>query len=176
MMRIALPSRRRLFSFVLSLAVAAATYAAAGCDFGGCNHGNGAGCSDGLGGTGPDMSHPGPAQCATTCPGGCATGETCITPAAITQDHAFCAATCTDDRDCAAGTRCVVLFAAMQPASCILDRLVIGCNVSSGGVCDTPPTCDGDVANEHYADDALGICGWERVHCANGCTAGACNP
>ena len=90
------------------------------------------------------------------------------------SDHAFCAATCSDDRDCAVGERCVTLFDAMAPAACIPSTLSIGCAGSSQGVCDTQANCDGNVANLPFSDSARGICGWERVFCANGCASGAC--
>jgi len=156
------------------LAITVAALAATGCVVDGCVHGNGAGCSDGI--YSVDMAPPGGAQCPTGCVPACGGSDQCITPAAITQDHAFCATACKDDRDCGAGARCITLFAALQPSSCIPDTLKIGCTDQSDAICDTQATCDGDVAVERFADNARGICGWERVHCANGCTAGACNP
>jgi hypothetical protein len=161
-------------AFVLSICCLGAV-TVEGCDWGGCAQPNGSGCGD-FPVSGPDMARAATTACATGCPGGCPSGEQCITPAAITQDRAFCAPGCTDNRDCAAGSRCVVLFAAMQPASCISDSFAVGFTDQSGAICDTQAACDGDVAKVRFSDNARGICGWELVHCANGCTAGACNP
>ncbi len=145
-----------------------------GCDLGGCAQGNGDSC----GGpwdtpvNPPDMAS-GP-TCATSC-GPCGPGETCITPEPITNDHAFCAQTCADDRNCAAGELCLAMFAAMAPSACVANTVAIGCGDWSKEICDTQPSCDGNVAVEPFSDAARGLCGWKRVFCANGCTAGVCD-
>lgn len=158
------------FALVLPL-LATLAVAAPGCDYG-CVKGNGDSCSGPWDAPLPDMAMM---ACPGSCLGGCGTDGSCMVPDGVTQDRAFCASTCTDDRDCAKNARCITLFAAMLPSVCIVDSTAIGCYGASGGVCDTPPTCDGDVANVSFSDSARGICGWERVHCANGCSNGACN-
>jgi hypothetical protein len=144
-----------------------------GCGLGGCVQANGDSCGGPYDAPSPDMAR-GP-TCASSC-GFCGgAGQGCIVPAPITQDHAFCAHTCVDDRDCASNERCLALFAAMAPSACVADTMAIGCGDWSNEICDTQPACDGEnVALEPFSDAARGLCGWERVSCANGCAAGTC--
>ncbi|HXU72046.1 MAG TPA: hypothetical protein VN947_22090 [Polyangia bacterium] len=150
--------------------LALAGFTQPGCDLNGCL--NGADCSS-VPVTGPDMAKP--PLCSSGCGGGCGSGEQCFVPAGVTQLGDFCAHPCTDDRDCNGGARCVVLFAALLPSACMGGPMTIPC-AQPGGTCDTLAQCHGaNSADVPFADSGRGICGWERVHCANGCSNGACN-
>jgi hypothetical protein len=162
----------KLVAVVPLLVVVAVTQP--GCDWGGCA--NGSSCDPGVV-IGPDMATTQPRACPGTCPGGCSlAGEQCFIPPASSADYAFCAKPCVDDRDCGAGVNCVVLLGAMLSPACLPEQGAIGCSSSGGGVCDTASTChDANTADVAHAASVRGICGWLRVHCANGCTNGACN-
>ncbi|HEY2746587.1 MAG TPA: hypothetical protein VGL86_18270 [Polyangia bacterium] len=162
-----------MMRLALFVSLLASPFVFDGCLIGGCVQPNGDSCgyTEPPPSATPDMAGP---TCATGC-GPCATGEICITPEHITQDRAFCAHTCADDRNCAAGERCLALFASSAPSACVPSTLAIGCGDWSTEICDAQPSCDGDVALEPFSDAARGLCGWDRTFCANGCTAGACN-
>ncbi|HEX9101721.1 MAG TPA: hypothetical protein VF997_05935 [Polyangia bacterium] len=152
-----------VWSLALALLIIAAT-AGCGCDPGGL-----------VATTLPDMAPAAP-TCPTSC-SGCAAGEICFQPSAVAQLPAFCAHACADDRDCAAGQKCASLFAALQPSVCISDGSPVGCAPASPTWhCDFgPASCkDADTAQLPFSDAVHRVCGWELVHCANGCVTGAC--
>ena len=159
-----------VWCLAFALLVIAAT---AGCDLGGCANG------DSCGGITPivqDMARP-PATCSQTCPP-CAASETCFRPDAVAQLPPFCSRACTDDCDCAAGEKCASLFAAGLGPVCIAAGAPKTCATSTSGFsCDLQAaSCrDASTAEVPFTDAADGVCGWELVHCANGCVAGACS-
>jgi hypothetical protein len=152
----------------LALLTIAAT---AGCGWG-CA--NGDDCSAGLG-LDPPMPDLAPLPtCSTACPS-CAAGEICHQPAVGARLPAFCARTCADDRDCAAGELCATLADATVPPVCVAAGAPKSC--IAGRVCNTVGTwCfDGHTVATPFSHADDGVCGWELVHCANGCTSGACS-
>jgi hypothetical protein len=84
---------------------------------------------------------------------------------------------CKDDHDCAAGSKCAALFAALQPSICISAGKPHGCGgASPNWHCDLAAAAckDSMTAQVAFSDAANQVCGWEQVHCPNGCANGAC--
>lgn len=154
-----------IWCIALGLVFIAAT---SGCSLGGCA--NGDDCSGPVSHP-PDMAYPPAAQCATTCPA-CVTGETCFQPPFSAQLPTFCARTCTSDGDCKTGETCAALFASLQPAVCISAGSPKGCGTTPvGWHCDlAPASCkDANTLQKPFTHVDDLVCGWELVHCANGC-------
>lgn len=158
-----------VWCLALALLVIAAS---AGCAWGGCA--NGDDCSAGLPQPQPDMAKPG------VCPGaciGCSADEICYQGSVTAGVPNFCARPCADDRDCTGGSRCALLFAALQPAVCISDGKPMGCGYGHPGFsCDLQAaSCkDASTLSQPFVDSVNQVCGWELVYCANGCANGAC--
>ena len=158
-----------VWCLALALLIIAAN---AGCALGGCA--NGDDCSAGITPWQPDMARP------PICPGscdGCAADQICFQGGVAAGVPSFCARACSDDRDCAHGSRCASLFAAMQPSVCIGSGSPMGCGYGKPGFsCDLQgPSCkDADTLMQPFVDSVYQVCGWELVHCANGCVTGAC--
>ena len=158
-----------IWTLALALVAIAAT---SGCQLGGCL--NGDDCSAGLNQSGPDMALA--QSCASQC-GTCAADQICFQSSGAAQLPALCAHPCADDRDCGSAEKCAVLFASLQPSICISAGKPRGCGgASPNWHCDlTGPTCkDASTLSRPFSDAADQVCGWEQVHCANGCANGAC--
>jgi hypothetical protein len=159
-----------IWTVALVLLVIAAT---SGCD-NGCLSGD-SGCGS-YGVSVPDMARPPVAQCATQCDS-CGAGEVCFQPDFAANLPSFCAVKCDDDRGCATGQKCATLFAAMQPSICIGAGNPRSCGgTSPSWSCDLQPAAckDAMTAQVAFSDATDQVCGWELVHCANGCANGAC--
>jgi hypothetical protein len=112
-------------------------------------------------------------SCTHTC-SGCATGEFCYVSSLSNQLAAFCAHTCLDDRDCATGEKCARLFnEPSQPAVCVSSTVPATCatNPSPTFHCDfTPAACrDSQTLAVGFTQVSNQLCGWEFIHCDNGC-------
>lgn len=152
-----------------------AVAALSGC--GGCLDGD-RGCGSFGSGSSPDMTTL--PDLADVCPQSCsvcAADQICFQGSFAAQLPSFCAHGCADDRDCGAGQTCASLFAALQPSVCIGAGLPIGCGGKSPDWhCHLQgPTCkDASTLSRPFSHASDQVCGWELVHCANGCMNGAC--
>ena len=115
--------------------------------------------------------HPG---CTFTCPA-CASGETCLVGGVF---FASCLRLCATSDDCAPGFHCVALLAdagGMQDPICVSDTAPSRCPGSQTLTCSVPTTClDSRTLQQQFFSPGNGICGGERVACANGCNGDHC--
>ncbi len=161
-----------IWCIALGLIVIAAT---SGC--GGCLDGDS--CSSfGPSVAGSDMAQPpSPPQCSLTCPM-CPTGEQCFQGTVTSNLPSFCARRCNSDVDCATDEICANLFDAMQPPICIRAGSPRGCGTPPANWhCDfaTGATCkDASTLSQPFTHQSDFVCGWELVHCANGCATDHC--
>jgi hypothetical protein len=159
-----------IWCIAVGLIIVAATV---GC-MGGCLNGDDCGSF----GTPPvnDMAHPAAPQCASSCPS-CAADQFCFQPSLSAQLPVFCAKSCANDDNCGTGEICAELFASLQPPVCITPRSPLGCAAPSPTWhCDLgPASCnDASTLSQPFSRADARVCGWELVHCANGCDAGHC--
>jgi hypothetical protein len=123
-----------------------------------------------------DMAHPVAPQCASSCRG-CASDQICFQAPLAAQLPAFCAKQCASDNDCGINQICATLFASLQPPVCINAGWPKGCGgATANWHCDLAPASCKDASTLSqpfsHADDQ--VCGWELVHCANGCDTDHC--
>ena len=161
-----------IWTLALALLAVAATSGCYGCA-------NGDDSCGSFGSSQPDLAQPPDLEqsCPQQC-GSCATDQFCFRGDGVAQLPAFCAHACTDDRDCGSGEKCATLFAAQQPSVCIAAGTPRGCGgASPNWHCDLQgPTCqDASTLSRPFSDASDQVCGWELVHCANGCANGACS-
>ena len=162
-----------IWTVALALIVIAAT---SGCTLGDCEQPNRGGCSPDY--QPPDMALPRDLsdECPQQC-GACAADEICFQGNLTAALPSFCAHACADDRDCGSGGKCAQLFASSQPTVCVRSGAPVGCGAATPNWhCDFPPASCKDASTllEPFSDAADRVCGWEYVHCANGCANGAC--
>jgi hypothetical protein len=122
-----------------------------------------------------DLAMP---SCPTNCEA-CSVGEVCVSYWNI-QFPAFaarCMKSCTDDRDCPNGYRCIVVVDAPDtgkpyPNACVSDSDPAPCGPAMGEICSdiVGEQCEGDtlIANG-FGGSPNNLCGFERLNCPNGC-------
>jgi len=144
------------------------------------------GCANGVddccvgsecGGVGPDMAGAGVGGCGAASCAACAADESCFFGSATSQTPTFCAHRCLSDDDCTGGAICAQLFASLQPAVCVTHELPIGCGspTPSWHCYLGPQKCyDAKTLMKPFSWSDSRTCGYEFVHCANGCDADNC--
>jgi hypothetical protein len=117
-------------------------------------------------------------MCARSC-GSCAADEQCYSPGSWADFESFCARPCATSDDCASGERCAALFdEPTQPAVCVSESRPARCPGTPADRrwhCDFAPARCGDRATllRPFTQTSNHVCGWEHVHCPEGCTGSA---